>query len=64
MNPSFFEGKDFTRAHRALHFLKEMLVARSLLFLMEKIARRVAMPFCFLLENGIVVLYFERKLMV
>ena len=47
MNPSFFEGKDFTRAHRALHFLKEMLVARSLLFLMEKIARRVAMPFCF-----------------
>ena len=47
MNPSFFEGKDFTRAHRALHFLKEMFVARSFLFLMEKIARRVAMPFCF-----------------
>ena len=47
MNPSFFEGKDFTRAHRALHFLKEIVVARSLLFLMEKIARRVAMPFCF-----------------
>ena len=45
--PFIFEGKDFTRAHRALHFVKEMFVARSLLFLMEKIARRVAIPFCF-----------------
>ena len=47
MNPSFFEGKDFTRAHRALHLLKEIVVARNLLFLMEKIARRVPVPFCF-----------------
>ena len=47
MNPSFFEGKDFTRAHRALHFLKEISAARTLLFLIENMGRHAAAPFIF-----------------
>ena len=43
--PSFFERKDSAQWRRALHFLKEIIVARALLFWNEIMDRHAAAPF-------------------